>query len=70
MPEVISYTVKLTREVKVEANNLEDAQRLALAAFRAEGATEAIMKEYGSFRWGRIVGRVRDRELTIDRTSA
>lgn len=68
MPEIISYDVSQTREVKVRANSLEDAIRIANAAFNNGQNSEGGVKNGPEGIWGNTTTRVKETDITAHRS--
>lgn len=68
MPEVHSYTVEQIRKVEVRANSLDDACRIASAAFE-HGQNSDNGVAYGKGPagvWGDTTSRIRTVSMTAD----
>lgn len=66
MPEIRSYTVVETREVKVTANSAEDAARIAAAAFNnGQHRSDPGVLEGPAGVWGNTTSRVRTIGLDV-----
>jgi hypothetical protein len=68
MPEVRHYVVEQIREVKVTANSLEDAVRIATAAFKVGQNSDAGVGSSGLLPelkgvWGNTTSRIRERSV-------
>lgn len=57
MPEIRNFEVTQVRSVRVQANNLADAVRIASAAFENGKAPDGV--------WGNTTGRIRDKEIYV-----
>lgn len=69
MPEIRSYRVKHVRVVRVRANTLEDAVRLANAAFEhGQNSDHGIAKDKGPENiWGNTTGPITETKITAER---
>lgn len=68
MPEIRHYTVTETREVRVQANDIEDACRIAVLAFE-RSADDQVVPIVVPGVWGNRLGRVKVKSLFAERTS-
>ena len=66
MPEIVSYIVTETREVKVRANSAADAARIADAAFKngQNKSDPSVLIDHGPEGiWGNTTSFIRQTEL-------
>lgn len=67
MPEIVYYTVTQTREVRVTANNAEDAALIATAAFTNGQNSDAGVIDGPHGVWGNTGSRIKVTGLEVKR---
>lgn len=69
MPEIIHYLVTQTRQVQVDAEDAEDAVRIAKAAFtHGQNSDCGVAKDKGPEGiWGNTTSRILETEIYVSR---